>query len=136
MRIMLDTNVIVSALLFPSERMTRLFETIVINHTMVISSYVIDELHEVVDRKFPKKAAVVEQLLGRMSFELVYTPKHMENSTIYIRDENDYPVIYTAIREDIDILITGDKDFGELQIERPEIMTPSEFLERYGSLQL
>lgn len=30
MRVMLDTNVIISALLFPSERMNRLFETIVI----------------------------------------------------------------------------------------------------------
>ncbi len=60
MRVMLDTNVIISALLFPSERMNRLFETIVIEHTMVISSYVIDELHAVVERKFPQKAVAGE----------------------------------------------------------------------------
>lgn len=47
MRVMLDTNVLISALLFPSEKMNRLFETIVIDHTMVLSSYVIDELLEV-----------------------------------------------------------------------------------------
>ena len=68
MRVMLDTNVIISALLFPSERMNRLFETIVIEHTMVISSYVIDELHTVVERKFPQKVVAVEKLLAKIQY--------------------------------------------------------------------
>ena len=37
----------------------------------------------------------------------------------------------TAIVEDIDILITGDKDFSDIDIEKPEIMTPAEFMEEY-----
>ncbi|MGN0159573.1 MAG: hypothetical protein ACI39W_10675 [Brotaphodocola sp.] len=41
-------------------------------------------------------------------------------------------MIHTAIVEVVDILITGDKDFGELDIKKPEIMTPNEFLERFG----
>ena len=132
MRVMLDTNVIISALLFPLERMNRLFETIVIGHTMVISSYVIDEVHAVVERKFPQKAMVVEKLLAGMSYELVYTPKHISKSFVSIRDVKDYPVIYTAIVEAVDILITGDRDFENLDIERPEIMTPNVFWERFG----
>ena len=39
----------------------------------------------------------------------------------------DYPVLYTAILEDVDVLITGDKDFEDVDVERPEIMTPGEF---------
>ncbi len=132
MRVMLDTNVIISALLFPSERMNRLFETIVIEHTMVISSYVIDELHAVVERKFPQKAVAVERFLAGMSYELVYTPKHISESFVSIRDVKDYPVIHTAIVEAVDILITGDRDFEDLDIERPEIMSPNAFLERFG----
>jgi len=132
MRVMLDTNVIISALLFPSERMNRLFETIVIEHTMVISSYVIDELHAVVERKFPQKVVAVERFLAGMSYELVYTPKHISRSFVSIRDVKDYPVIHTAIVEAVDILITGDRDFEDLDIERPEIMTPNAFLERFG----
>lgn len=132
MRVMLDTNVIISALLFPSKRMDQLFQTIVINHTMVISSYVIDELHTVVKRKFPQKAAYVERLLAGMSYELVYTPKDFTNSLVTIRDAKDYPIIHTAIVEAVDILITGDKDFENLDIERPEIITPNEFLIRFG----
>ena len=43
----------------------------------------------------------------------------------------DYPVLYTAIIDDIDILVTGDKDFSDIGVERPEIMTPAEFMERF-----
>lgn len=44
---------------------------------------------------------------------------------------NDYPVLYAAINENIDIFITGDKDFLSVAVEMPEIMTPGEFLERH-----
>jgi pilT protein domain protein len=64
-----------------------------------------------------------------MSFEYVYTPNELENDLFYIRDIKDYPVLYTAIIEDIDILITGDKDFSDINIHKPEIMSPSQFME-------
>ncbi|MDD4658449.1 MAG: hypothetical protein PHW26_05380 [Eubacteriales bacterium] len=38
----------------------------------------------------------------------------------------------TAILEDVDVLITGDADFATVEIERPEMLTPSGFLEKYG----
>jgi len=38
---------------------------------------------------------------------------------------------YTAIKEDVDVLITGDKDFSKIDVERPEILTPAQFLEKY-----
>jgi predicted nucleic acid-binding protein len=43
----------------------------------------------------------------------------------------DYPVLYSAIVEDVDILITGDKDFSDVDVEKPEILTPQKFLEKY-----
>lgn len=42
-----------------------------------------------------------------MSFEYVYTPDEIEKELFEIRDVKDYPVLYTAIIENIDILITG-----------------------------
>ena len=66
-----------------------------------------------------------------MSYELVYTLKEMRRDLFTIRDGNDYPVLYTAIVEDVDILLTGDKDFDDVEIERPAILTPSEFIEQY-----
>lgn len=131
MRVMLDTNVLLSALLFPGERMNRMMQCIFEEHRLVLSSFVIDELAYVVERKFPGKEKTVDALLTRMGYDLVYTPKEMEPGLFEIRDEKDYPVLYTAFIEDVDILITGDKDFSEVEIDRPEIMTPSEFIARY-----
>lgn len=61
----------------------------------------------------------------------MYTPSDLEEGLFDIRDIKDYPVLYTAIIEDVDILITGDKDFKGIDIEKPEIMTPTEFVEYY-----
>ncbi|MBQ3405255.1 MAG: putative toxin-antitoxin system toxin component, PIN family [Oscillospiraceae bacterium] len=131
MRIMLDTNVLLSAILFPGEKMNGMMRYIFEKHRLVLSSFVIDELSYVVERKFPAKASAVDMLLANMSYELVYTPKEIEPGLFDIRDEMDYPVLYTAIAEDVDILITGDKDFAEIELERPEILTPSEFIAQY-----
>lgn len=131
MRIMLDTNVLLSALLFPGERMNRIMQCIFEEHRLVLSSFVVDELNYVVRRKFPGKLKTVDGLLAAMGFELVYTPREMKQGLFDIRDAKDYPVLYTAIQEDVDILITGDKDFAGVDIERPEILTPAQFMERY-----
>ena len=62
-----------------------------------------------------------------LSYELVYTPCHMQGNLFEIRDKNDYPVLYTAIVENIDIFITGDKDFLVLDVDMPEIVTRRNF---------
>lgn len=55
MRIMLDTNVLISALLFPGTRMDTMMNNIFMEHQLVLSSYVVEELNRVVQRKFPGK---------------------------------------------------------------------------------
>lgn len=44
---------------------------------------------------------------------------------------DDEKVLYSAIIADVDILLTGDKDFSDIEIEKPEILTPGAFLEKY-----
>ncbi len=67
-----------------------------------------------------------------MPYEFVYTPVLTDQELFSIRDPADYPVLYSAIVEDVDVLISGDKDFAEVEVEKPEIVTPSEFMEKYG----
>lgn len=68
----------------------------------------------------------------KLPFELIYTPKTIEKHGMFvIRDVDDEKVLYSAIMADVDILLTGDKDFSDIDIERPEILTPGEFLEKY-----
>lgn len=48
-----------------------------------------------------------------------------------MRDTRDSPILATAIMEGVDVFLTGDKDFLVLDVEAPEILTISEFLEKY-----
>ena len=100
-------------------------------HQLVLSSYIVEELKDVVRRKFPDKVGVVDTLLAKMNYEYVYTPDTLDEMLFEIRDVKDYPVLYTAILEDVDILVTGDSDFEDVDVEKPEILTPAEFVERY-----
>lgn len=65
------------------------------------------------------------------AFDLVYSPINVENKLFYIRDKDDYIILHTAIIENVDVFITGDKDFEDVDIERPEIMNATQFLEKY-----
>ena len=131
MRIMVDTNVLVSALLFPDSRVSRALEGIVAGHTLVLASFVIDELRDVVERKFPNRASAIDRLLEKMSYETAYTPREPEPGLFEIRDAKDYPVLYTAMTNGVDILVTGDRDFAEVRVEMPRIMTPAQFADEY-----
>lgn len=132
MRVMFDTNVIISMLFFPSEHFHHLQEIVSREHTLVLSSFVIDELEAVTEKKFPSKKYIVEQFLENVTFEMAYTPRKMRGDLFEIRDMNDYPVLYTAIIENVDVLVTGDNDFKDVGIERPTILTPTEFMKLYG----
>lgn len=131
MRIMLDTNILISMLVFPSEKFKQILDFITKNHRLVLSSFVVDELFAVVDRKFPTKKKAIDSFLSDLAYELVYTPYNVPRNLFKIRDINDYPVLYTAIIENIDIFITGDKDFLDVDVKMPKIMTPVEFAEIY-----
>lgn len=128
---MIDTNVLISLLVFSSKKMNRMIECIFTEHQLVLSSYIVKELKDVVRRKFAGKAGVVDTLLAKMNYEYVYAPDVLDETLFEIRDVKDYPVLYTAILEDVDILVTGDNDFNDVDVEKPEILTPAEFVERY-----
>ena len=132
MRIMIDTNILISLIIFPSPNMNKIIEIISKEHTIVLSSYIIDELKEVVKRKFSTKYEYLDKFLIELPYELVYTPEVINiDKYPFIRDKKDLPILVSAINEGVDILLTGDKDFSELDIEKPDIFTPSEFLNIY-----
>ena len=131
MRVMIDTNILISALLFPSQQMNKLIYKIMTEHQLVLSSYIVDELLNVIRRKFKNKLETADLLLSQISYELVYTPAQPKSGLFEMRDEKDYPVLYSAITEDVDVFITGDRDFDGLDLEKPEIISPTGFLQKY-----
>ncbi len=132
MRVMLDTNIFISMIFFPSAQTRELAKRLADSYQIVVCDYVIEELRLVVDRKFPAKRMFLDRFFLELPFELVYTPKTLDLSEFpLMRDTKDSPILATAIMEGVDIFVTGDKDFLVLEVEMPEIVTITEFLERY-----
>lgn len=73
MRIMLDTNILISMLFFPSERFKRILDYITRNHKLVLSSFVIDELFAIAARKFPTKKHAVDAFLSDLAERFITT---------------------------------------------------------------
>lgn len=132
MRVMLDTNIFISMIFFPSDQTRKLAERLAEKYQIVVCDYVIEELRLVTERKFSEKRKFLDRFFMELPFELVYTPKVLDvNEFPEMRDVKDTPILATALMEGIDVFLTGDKDFTVLEVELPEILTISEFLEKY-----
>jgi predicted nucleic acid-binding protein len=118
---------------FSSSYILKVLDVIIKKHTIVLSTYIVDELKRVVLVKFPDKNDAIQDFLLRLPYELVKTSDTIDVSIYpYIRDIKDLPVLVSAIDYDVDVLLTGDKDFSQINIKRPEVLTPKEFLAKYG----
>ena len=131
MRIMLDTNVIISYILFNNETMGKFYNYILNKEELIISNIIIDELKEVFERKFKSKKDILEIFLKSLEAECINI-NAIENKDLFeIRDPADYPILYSAIKGNVDIFITGDEDFKDVNINKPKIMTIKEYMNKY-----
>lgn len=133
MRCFINTNILVSASLFPDSVPAQAFEKAAAHHnTAIVCDYAIDELRRVYNKKFPHKIGALESLLSTLllSTVIVSTPPAHEKHTgeEKIRDINDRPIFRAAIKAKSDVIITGDKDFLESGILSPKIMIPAQFI--------
>ena len=128
MRIMIDTNVVISAMLKVNSMPDIALNRACKDYELVLCDHIINECYDVAERRFPTKISTLDNLLAKLRYELVSSPRAL---TIQMRDIKDQPILNAAITYEIDVLVTGDKHFLELETERPEILTPSEYLEKY-----
>ena len=132
MRIMIDTNVLISAIVFPGSLPTDTIKKVIEEYNLVLCPHIIEELHIVFERKFPERIKNLERFLSKLSYELVYTPIDIQEEGFpVIRDKWDLPILASAMMAEVDIIITGDKDFQSIEIEKPTILTPREFFDIY-----
>lgn len=131
MRVLIDTNILISAALSSKGTPYQAFIKAVTypNHGMVCEQN-IDELRRIFNRKFPQKIHALETFLSLalMTLELVPTPVEEHISESKIRDVNDRPILRAAIHAKADILLTGDKDFLESGLATPQILTATDFV--------
>lgn len=133
MRVMIDTNIVLSAILSPDGRVADVLKFIVLQeHTVCLCTFSIEELRLVVKRKFALKEQALEAFLLNFSYEILLTPAVMPQNLPAIRDTNDLPILASAITGDVDVLLTGDKDFEAMELERPAILSPARFMQMCG----
>lgn len=129
MKILVDTNILISTVLFPRSKPARALVYAAENYEMVLCDQNLTEFREVLKRKAPQVLPDAEVLLTELSYELIPAVPHAQK---LMRDVKDQPILNAAILYDMDIILTGDKDFLSLDIEHPKCMTVAQFLDMEG----
>ena|ERR1700749_3178285 len=133
LRVVLDTNVLVSGLAYPESipgRIVRLWQHGGLE--VILSRYILDEVIRVLPRipRIRLTAVEVRNLVDSFMF-LANVVEPMEEADASLRDPADQKVLGTLLASDAQYLITGDKDLLALG-ERYPIMTPAIFWAKHG----
>lgn len=128
MRLVLDTNVLISAYVFRGI-CGDLFEHCIRYHEIVTSVQILDELHDTMVCKFGYGSSDVLAITNQFR-ERVIVVIPIELPHPVCRDPDDDVILGTALAAEAELLVTGDNDL--LVFERfadIEIIRPSDFLE-------
>ena len=131
MRVMLDANVHISIALFSTPNMSALLKDIQNNHILVLSDCVLKEVLDTANRKFPNRLVEMNTYINNLQYE--YFNSNYDDPTIYptIRDYKNVPIFASAIQAQVDLFITGDKDFDEVRMDRPRILKPRQYHDEF-----
>ena len=131
MKVMIDTNIFISAALFPNGRASQaLMKALLPPFQPVTCDYVVDELHRKFQEKFPERMTELEAFLYSALdiIDVVKTPREFVEEELLIRDVKDRPILRAALSSNADFFLTGDKDFLESSVEDPRIISVTDFL--------
>lgn len=132
MRILIDTNILISAALNSHGTPYKAYlKAVTYPNKGIICDQNIEELWRIFNRKFPTKISMLEKFLAYSLsvIEVATTPEMEEDAEKLIRDVKDRPILRAALNAKADVLLTGDKDFLESGVTDPKIVTAAEFLE-------
>jgi|SRR3989344_739445 len=126
-RVVLDTNILVSAIAFGGKPAQILLLSIEERIQAITSAILLAELEEILNKKLvlPKEELQLALEEIRDSFEIVQPQSTIE----IVRDEDDNRVLEAAAEGSCNYIITGDKDLLDLgNYQDIEIMTAEQFL--------
>lgn len=133
LRVVLDTNVIVSGLAYPASIPGQIVSAWREGGLEVtLSRYIVDEVKRVLPRlsHIRRTPSEIEDLIDSIIFLAdIVEPDSREDASL--RDPADQKVLATLLASGADYLITGDKDLLVLAEKYP-ILTPAVFWARHG----
>jgi len=93
MRVMADSNIIISALVFKSSNMSRVIREICDIHELCIASCTVSEVRNLMELKFSDSQVVLDEFFDNLTFTLIHTPEIAGEPLFKIRDINDYEIL-------------------------------------------
>jgi putative PIN family toxin of toxin-antitoxin system len=126
MRLVLDTNVLIAALIAHGT-CNELVEYCFIHHQVVMSKGILYELSDVLTRKFGFTTDTANQATALFEWraEIVDTN---ELHVAVCRDKKDDHILATAQTANALVIITGDKDLLDLEtFDQIQILKPTDF---------
>lgn len=130
LKVVLDTNIIISAIGFGGKPRTVLLMVLGKKIHAITTPLLLAELEDVVYKKFPKLAVNFKKIVKKLkkSFIIVQPTKTLQ----IVRDTDNDRVIEAAIKGKCRYIITGDKDLLELNsFENIQIVTAEQFLSQF-----
>ena len=131
MKVLLDTNILISASgSIEGTPYKAFFKAISTPNKGVVCDQNIEEMRRVFIRKFPNKLDLLEKFFtfALMELEVIHASAIPVEEEGRIRDPADRTILRAAIAAKVDIIVTGDKDFLDSGITKPQIMTAADFL--------
>ncbi len=130
MRIVLDTNILVSALIVDGKQRALLNAIITKNHKLIVSRKIIEEFVKITAepriRKYVSRQEV-ERFLHDLSLVSKLIPVRSKVSAV--RDQKDNPILAAAHDGNARYLVTGDDDLLTLKkFKRVKILKAGEML--------
>jgi len=132
LKVVLDTNVIVSALLKPRSHPARIFRLILQGDLQIIvNEHILAEYFEVLSRpKFDLENSKVKVILELIREKGIIAPSVPQ--TFNLPDSSDEPFLEAALAAGADALITGNlKHFPKNHCRGQSVVNPKQFVTRF-----
>lgn len=113
MRVVFDTNIFISALVFPASQAEKAIQKIIERDTLLISKAIINEVLLVLSRKFSSGSEELSRVAVHLA-ELGKIVRPAKKVSVF-QDETDNRIIECALGGRADVIVTGDKEMLTLK---------------------
>jgi uncharacterized protein len=129
MKVLLDTNVLASAIATRGV-CTDVLREVLTFHELIVSTHLLKELRQVLQRKFRVPASLTVEFLNLLQQDTIIA-KPVDLPDVNIKDRDDLIILASALKAKGDILVTGDKELLALgKVGNLEIVSPRAFWEK------
>ncbi len=128
MKIVVDTNVLISAFVFGGNA-EQVLEKVLTSEELIASAFILDELNRILSQKFEIPEDKILRIMANLTqVSLVLSPDNQLPSVC--RDPDDNNILQLAAFCNADFIVTGDKDLLILgSFGRTLIVSPAAFLQ-------